>query len=452
MSFFCLPAEETVGWGLSRMPVTSKKLLVLDIAALGWDLWQSRPAGAGPVFQPLETVFPAVTCAAQATFRTGRAPAGHGVAGNGFYDRRLARVWFWEQSAGLVAGPRLWEPFRARGGTVGLWFWQQSLGEACDGWLSPRPIHKHHGGMIMDCASHPDELYARLQAELGRPFPLHRYWGPLAGRGSTAWIADAVCAALAWPDTPDVLLAYLPNLDYDLQRHGPGSPQARAELRFTLDLVARLTAAAEAAGRDWVVFGDYAIAPVTRPPCHPNRALRAAGLLKTRSVRGMAYPDLFSSEAFAVADHELAFVHAATPEAAARARSTLERAPGVGEILDPAAQAAAGLGRAADLVVLAEPGSWCAYPWWENPREAPDYATHVDIHNKPGYDPCELFFGFPPPNVSRDAGRIRGAHGRAGADRRVAYAASFALAPAPRTLADLAQAVFQGLETPGGRS
>ena len=433
------------------MPDSARKLLVLDVAALGWDLARSRPAAAGPNFQPLETGFPALTCPAQAAFRTGLAPAGHGVAGNGFYDRRLARAWFWEQSAGLVAGPRLWAPFRARGGTVGLWFWQQSLGEACDGWLSPRPIHKHHGGMLMDCASRPDDLYGRLRAAVGRPFPLHRYWGPLAGRGSTAWIAEAVSAALAWPDTPDVLLAYLPHLDYDLQRHGPGSPAARVALDEALAAIGRLTSAAAAAGRDWVVFGDYAIAPVTRPPCHPNRALRAAGLLKTRSVRGMAYPDFFSSEAFAVADHELAFVHAATPEAAARARAALERAPGAGEILDPAAQAAAGLGRAADLVLLAEPGSWCAYPWWDEPREAPDYATHVDIHNKPGYDPCELFFGFPPPKVSLDPGRIRGTHGRAGADRRVAYASSFELAAAPRTLAELARAVFQGLENREGR-
>src|SRR5262249_17939329 len=25
-------------------------------------------------------------------------------------------------------------------------------------------------------------------------------------------------------------------------------------------------------------------------------------------------------------------------------------------------------------------------------RQAPDYARSVDIHRKPGYDPCELFF------------------------------------------------------------
>src|SRR5262249_19015782 len=30
-------------------------------------------------------------------------------------------------------------------------------------------------------------------------------------------------------------------------------------------------------------------------------------------------------------------------------------------------------------------------PFWLDDRSAPDYARTVDIHRKPGYDPCELF-------------------------------------------------------------
>ena len=48
--------------------------------------------------------------------------------------------------------------------------------------------------------------------------------------------------------------------------------------------------------------------------------------------------------------------------------------------------------RAGDLVVLAKPNAWFAYPFWLDDRKAPDYAHTVDIHRKPGYDPCELFF------------------------------------------------------------
>ena len=48
--------------------------------------------------------------------------------------------------------------------------------------------------------------------------------------------------------------------------------------------------------------------------------------------------------------------------------------------------------RAGDLVVLSKPNAWFAYPFWLDDRLAPDYARTVDIHRKPGYDPCELFF------------------------------------------------------------
>jgi hypothetical protein len=48
--------------------------------------------------------------------------------------------------------------------------------------------------------------------------------------------------------------------------------------------------------------------------------------------------------------------------------------------------------RAGDLVALSKPDAWFAYPFWLDDRKAPDYARTVDIHRKPGYDPCELFF------------------------------------------------------------
>jgi hypothetical protein len=48
--------------------------------------------------------------------------------------------------------------------------------------------------------------------------------------------------------------------------------------------------------------------------------------------------------------------------------------------------------RAGDLIVLAKPNAWFAYPFWLDDALAPDYARTVDIHRKPGYDPCELFF------------------------------------------------------------
>ena len=47
--------------------------------------------------------------------------------------------------------------------------------------------------------------------------------------------------------------------------------------------------------------------------------------------------------------------------------------------------------RAGDLVLVADEGCWFSYDYWLDDRRAPDFARTVDIHRKPGYDPCELF-------------------------------------------------------------
>jgi hypothetical protein len=87
-------------------------------------------------------------------------------------------------------------------------------------------------------------------------------------------------------------------------------------------------------------------------------------------------------------------------------RSVLANVPGVDRVEDAPG------GEFGDLRIVAEHGAWLAYSWWDNPREAPEYATHVDIHNKPGYDPGELFWGFPPPSVTLKPEKVQGTHGR----------------------------------------
>ena len=97
------------------------KLLVVQVAALGYGLTKGAEI-AGLTFRPLEAAFPAVTCTAQASFRTAATPGLHGMVGNGFYFRELSRPMFWEQSANLVAGERIWKAFRERGRRVGIMF------------------------------------------------------------------------------------------------------------------------------------------------------------------------------------------------------------------------------------------------------------------------------------------------------------------------------------------
>ncbi|MEI6644923.1 MAG: nucleotide pyrophosphatase/phosphodiesterase family protein [bacterium] len=406
-----------------------KKLLVIQVAGLGYDfvLKQGSPTCGTP--HALKPLFPALTCTAQATLRTGTSPAKHGMIANGFFDTTLRKPLFWEQSSALVTGERFWEPFRARGGTVGLLFLQQSLGESADAIISPAPIHTHGGGMIMSCYSKSDTLYPRLQKSVGRPFKLHHYWGPLASVKSSRFIAEAVAAYLREADAPDVVMTYLPGLDYDLQRFGPDHPRSAVAYQAVKHDLLVLSAAAEANGYEIVIVGDYAITQVTDGAIFPNRALRDAGLFATRQIKRMAYPDFYTSKAFAVVDHQVAMVHVFDPSALAQVKAVLTTLPGVDQVLDASAQQAQGIAhpRTGDLFLVAKKGVWFAYPWWTDKQEAPDYATHVDIHNKPGYDPCELFFGRTPFHISMDTTKIKGTHGRADADCVVALISSIPL-------------------------
>jgi hypothetical protein len=147
-------------------------------------------------------------------------------------------------------------------------------------------------------------------------------------------------------------------------------------------------------------------------------------------------------------DHEVAHVYVRDPEDIDSTRNLLANLPGVADIHDEDAQHELGLDhpRAGELVLVARPGHWFAYPWWADKREAPDYAGHVDIHNKPGFDPCELFFGWPPGSVSQSTGRIRGTHGRTDEDRKACWASTLSLDGQPTTLIELASAVRSWLE------
>lgn len=428
------------------------RLLVIQVAALGYDF--ARQHGltqiASMPLRPAQTVFPAVTCTVQGSFRTGLVPARHGMISNGLYHRGLHRPMFWEQSADLVEGERIWSGFRRRGGKVGMMFVQQSLGEDVDLLLSPAPIHKHHGSLIQDCYSRPDGLYAKLRSQVGK-FNLMRYWGPLASPKVGDWIARATAAVVADPATrTDLLMVYLPSLDYDLQRFPAAHPRnAKALARTQLQLETMILAA-RAHGHKVLVLGDYAIADTAAGSAaiFPNRALAAVGLMSTRQVVGMLYPDFHSSKAFAMVDHQVAHVYVKDPSDIPATRQVLQEMPGVDGILDRQGQKAFGIDHAnsGELLLIADDKHWFAYPWWSGKRQAPDYAAHIDIHSKPGYDPCELFFGWPPMTVSQDATRIRGSHGRIGPGREVAYAADFDLGRKIDTILDLSAAVRDMLE------
>ena len=61
--------------------------------------------------------------------------------------------------------------------------------------------------------------------------------------------------------------------------------------------------------------------------------------------------------------------------------------------------------------MVSAPNSWQAYYYWLDDANAPSFAHTVDIHRKPGYDPCELFFDPVIRGIPTDASLIKGSHG-----------------------------------------
>jgi hypothetical protein len=104
--------------------------------------------------------------------------------------------------------------------------------------------------------------------------------------------------------------------------------------------------------------------------------------------------DTFRSKAFAVCDHQIAHVYVPEEDLVDAVREKIASLEGVDRVVTPAD---VGLEhpRSGELVVLSKPDAWFAYPFWVDDRRAPDFARTVDIHRKPGYDPCELFMTSP---------------------------------------------------------
>ncbi len=395
-----------------------------------------RSPGHGGFVAPLGTVMPAVTCSAQSTLLTGLMPSEHGIVGNGWYFRDLSEVWLWRQSNHLVQGEKVWEAARRHSGgeaTCAKLFWWYNMHSSADWSATPRPVYAADGQKLPDLYSQPRELRERMQGQLGT-FPLFDFWGPKAGIPSSQWIADS--AKLVLDDHgPTLCLVYLPHLDYDLQRHGPDSPEA-AEALGQIDRVAGdLADHARGLGYEVVVVSEYGITAVDTP-VHINRALREAGYIAVHAPVGLEMLDAGASRAFAIADHQVAHVYVRDPEDLPGVRQVLQSLPGVDAVLDEDGKAAAGLDhpRSGELVALAAPGCWFTYYHWLDDAVAPDFARTVDIHSKPGYDPMELFLDPDQPGIKLravrrlirkklgfrsvfdviglDARHVRGSHGR----------------------------------------
>ena len=345
-------------------------------------------AGRATTIHP---VLPAVTCSAQSTYLTGKWPAEHGVVGNGWYFKEECEIKFWRQSNKLVAAEKIWDKLKREDSnfTCANHFWWYNMYSNVDYSLTPRPNYLADGRKIPDFYSHPSELRDTLKDELGN-FPLFQFWGPKTSIKSSKWIADAAIKTDQLHD-PTLTFIYLPHLDYNLQRYGLNFDIISKDLKEVDAEVQKLVEYYNPEKTNIVLLSEYGITDVNHP-VHLNRELRKWGYLNIRKERGLELLDAGASQAFAVADHQIAHVYLNDIALKADIKELLKKVEGVEKVLSDEELVAANLNhdRCGDIVVIADKNSWFTYYFWLDDAVAPDYARMVDIHKKPGYDPVEM--------------------------------------------------------------
>jgi len=396
------------------MNTSTAPLIVLNCVGLTSRLLQHAPRLAALAHKgslsPLREVLPAVTSTVQASFLTGKTPEEHGIVANGWLFRDTREVRFWQQANSLLEAEPIYATIRRerakanRSFKAAKLFWWFNQGADVDISLTPKPHYGCDGSKAFDIAGTPNGLSESIKKELG-PFPFPTFWGPMAGKGCTEWIANSAAVILE-KERPDLTLVYLPHLDYDPQRFGPSGCDMPAKVRELDEACHRLLDTAERFGaRVWLV-SEYGHVDVDQPIAL-NRTLRKAGLLDVRSGPFGEMLDTFTSRAFAVCDHQIAHVYVKQQSDIPRVRELLANVPGVAHAYVNDERHEIGLDhpRSGEVVLLSQPKAWFAYPYWLDDQAAPDFARTVDIHRKPGFDPCEMFFdpaiSFPKLRVAR---------------------------------------------------
>ena len=141
-----------------------------------------------------------------------------------------------------------------------------------------------------------------------------------------------------------------------------------------------------------ILLSEYGINNVNRP-IHINRILRENGLLSVRIESGLELLDCGASKAFAASDHQIAHVYINDLNEKERVKKIISEVDGIALIMDEEEKRKHHIDhtRTGDLVLMAKADSWFTYYYWFDDKVAPDFARSVDIHNKPGYDPVEMF-------------------------------------------------------------
>ena len=426
------------------MIIVIKHVIVFDVVGLELNHIQSglvpniADIAAEGESAKMEPVFPALTCPVQSSILSGTYPNQHGIIANGLYDRSNYVPSFWEQSSALVQADRIWDiikkqqqcnhqqnklsgPSSFSSSTsssssfkTAVLFWQNTMYAKSDIIVTPKPLHLEDG-MVMWCYSKPVGFYDKDLKERFGEFDLAKYWGPFASYKSSEWISKATEYTLE-KERPNLMFTYIPHVDYSAQKFGKNSIQVKDDLKKSDELVGNVIQKTVELGiRDamqFIILSEYGFNDVqTAIPL--NIKFRDEGLLYVRTINGKEYIDYEFSNAFAMADHQIAHIYI-KEGFVDQTRKVLENTSGIDMILCNEGKKNLKIDheRSGEIIAISEKDKWFNYYWWYDSEKAPTFAKTVDIHRKPGYDPVELFVDPKTKSIPLDPHLIKGSHGR----------------------------------------
>src|SRR5437588_10114677 len=298
-----------------------KRLAVINVVGLTESLIGRHPPGIAEFLKrgakaSIVPPFPALTCAAQSNYLTGKLPSEHGIVANGWYNRELAEVQFWRQSNHLVQGRKIWDELRALDPkfTCAKLFWWYNMYSSADYSITPRPIYPADGRKVFDIYAWPYSVRTEIKRDLGE-FPFTGFWGPAAGLDTAQGARDAASRWIAesakWIERkfrPSLNLVYLPQLDYNLQRLGPGHKEIATDDRRIDNIAGDLIEFFEKESVQVVLLSEYGISAV-ETTVHLNRLFRKQDWLAVKEELGRELLDCGASRVFAVADHQITHIY-----------------------------------------------------------------------------------------------------------------------------------------------
>tara|TARA_Y100000590_G_scaffold361534_1_gene418247 strand:- start:3891 stop:5195 length:1305 start_codon:yes stop_codon:yes gene_type:complete len=393
-----------------------KRIILLSIPGLTRQhIEEIRPKNMSGILEKnytsLVPTFPAVTCSVQSSILTGTYPSEHSIISNGYFDKTYKQVHFWDQPSKLVKKPQIWDLIKEKNSKIktAVLFWQNTLFANSDIIVTPKPLH-FENSFEMWCYSKPQNFYEEIVEEIGE-FDLKSYWGPFASIESSKWIVNATKITIK-KQSPDLLLTYIPHLDYSGQKFGPDSSEFKDSVLEVDKLLGDLKEFIDTEKLDYeiIIISEYGFNQVNNS-LSPNRILNENKLLEFRKINGKEYIDFELSKAFAMCDHQIAHIY--IKPGFENTVKTIFQNVDVGNIFDKNAQLDLKINnvRSGEIILTSKKNSWFNYYWWTDEKYAPEFTFSVDIHRKPGFDPLELFLDMKTKKISQDVTLIRGSHG-----------------------------------------